>query len=147
MVIDPLIIKSNKLASLHNLCFKQTPPPYSAASFYEFLKDVNCHLFEKGRKGFAIAKLCDEVVDIVTIAVDPNFQRSGVGEQLLRKLINKLTFLGANQFFLEVADNNLPAINLYRKLNFKPIYKRKNYFSNNDKKLDATVFKRVLNIC
>ena len=147
MVIDPLIIKSNKLANLHNLCFEQTPPPYSAASFYEFLKDVNCHLFEKGRKGFAIAKLCDEVADIVTIAVDPNFQRSGVGEQLLRKLINKLTLLGANQFFLEVADNNLPAINLYRKLNFKPIYKRKNYFSNNDKKLDATVFKRVLNTC
>ena len=95
MAIDPLIIKSNKLASLHNLCFEKTPPPYSAASFYEFLKDVNYHLFEKDSKGFAVAKLCDEVADIVTIAVDPNFQRSGVGEQLLRKLENSLLIIPA----------------------------------------------------
>jgi len=84
--------------------------------------------------GYAGIWFDGEVTQIMTIGVDPNYQRHGVGRQLLQVLINQSISLGATEMFLEVAVDNQPAINLYRSFGFLPLAIRKRYYPGN---LDA----------
>ena len=136
--------QSLRLANLHKQCFRYLPPPYSANSFQEFLQNETYYLAEEKYKGFAIARLVSEVAELITIAVDPNLRRKGIGKKVLDELINKVANAGANQFILEVASNNQAAINLYTKLGFTAVCKRKNYFRHKNFAVDAIVFKRLL---
>ena len=45
---------------------------------------------------------------------------------------------------LEVAENNFPAIEMYKKNNFNLIGRRKKYYFMNDEKIDALIFKKKL---
>jgi len=136
--------KSLRLSTLHKKSFKQLPPPYSANTFHEFLQNKNYYLVEEKYKGFAFARVVSKVAELITIAVDPNLRRKGIGEKVLSDLIDKVINVGANQFVLEVASNNKAAINLYTKLGFTAIHKRKNYFRHKDSTVDAIVFNRLL---
>ena len=144
MTISNLESASKKLALIHSLCFEKHPPPYSENTFQDFLKDKNYHLVRDEEKGFALARVIGDVAELITLAVVPEFRRSGIANKLLYELIEKIKILGANQFTLEVAENNTPAINLYRKFNFQSLHRRKNYFSNKQDRLDAIVFIKLL---
>lgn len=50
--------------------------------------------------------------------VIPSFRRKGIADELLIHLINLLKQKGINIFLLEVLENNIPAIELYRKNGF-----------------------------
>lgn len=47
------------------------------------------------------------------------FRRKGVGEALIREALNKVSHYGIERIELEVFSNNIPAISLYKKYNFK----------------------------
>tara|TARA_X000000368_G_scaffold92987_1_gene71094 strand:+ start:2483 stop:2917 length:435 start_codon:yes stop_codon:yes gene_type:complete len=144
MTINNLESESKKLALIHSLCFEKHPPPYSENTIQGFLKDKNYHLVKEEEKGFALARVIENVSELITLAVVPEFRRTGIANKLLCELIEKIKILGANQFTLEVAENNTPAINLYRKFNFQSLHRRKNYFSNKQDRLDAIVFIKLL---
>ena len=144
MIINNLEGESKKLALIHSLCFEKHPPPYSENTIQDFLKNRNYHLVKEEEKGFALARVIGNVSELITLAVVPEFRRSGIANKLLCELLEKIKMLGANQFTLEVAENNTPAINLYRKFNFQSLHRRKNYFSHNQDRLDAIVFIRFL---
>jgi len=55
----------------------------------------------------------------ISIYVSPGYRRRGIGTQLLRLLLNEAKRLGINFIFLMVFLDNLPALKLYRKLNFR----------------------------
>ena len=66
---------------------------------------------------------------IYNIAVKKEFRGQKIGQAIIQKLIDyslgkKLEFLS-----LEVRESNTPAINLYKKMNFKIIGKRKGFYS------------------
>ena len=144
MTISNLESESKKLALIHSLCFEKYPPPYSENTIQYFLKNKNYHLVKEEEKGFALARVIGNVAELITLAVVPEFRRSGIANKLLYELIEKIKILGANQFTLEVAENNIPAINLYKKLNFQYLHRRKNYFSNKNDRFDAIVFIKLL---
>ena len=144
MTINNLESESKKLALIHSLCFEKYPPPYSEHTIQGFLKDKNYHFVKEEEKGLALARVIENVSELITLAVVPEFRRNGIANKLLCELIEKIKILGANQFTLEVAENNTPAINLYRKFNFQSLHRRKNYFSHKKDRLDAIVFIKLL---
>ena len=72
-------------------------------------------------------------------------QAKGLGSKVLNLLENYLIQVtGLRKLLLHVVGNNIPAIKLYKKFDFKYLYRRRNYFSTNLISLDAIVFSRFL---
>lgn len=66
--------------------------------------------------------------ELLTIAVDENYQHRGYGKYLLAGAISVAKNKGKKAMFLEVRDNNENALKLYEKLGFKKQYVRKGYY-------------------
>ena len=62
------------------------------------------------------------------------------------KLLKNISFNPIKKIYLEVAENNLDAIKLYEKNDYKKTGIRKNYYNNiNQKKIDALFFEKKIN--
>ena len=68
----------------------------------------------------------------MNIAIHKNYRQQGFASSLLSEVINYCKNNGINKINLEVNENNIPAINLYKKLNFRIDGIRKKYYGNND---------------
>ena len=71
-----------------------------------------------------------EVLDeihILNFVIKKNYQNKGYGKLLLKMF---LCLYENKNFFLEVFKDNIKAINLYKKFNFKIIGERKNFYKN-----------------
>ena len=66
--------------------------------------------------------------EIDYIVVDNNFRRSGIATNLIKSIID----LKPENITLEVRENNIAAINLYKKLGFEIVSKREKYYGNID---------------
>ena len=74
-----------------------------------------------------------EVTQVMTIGVDPQFQRQGIGRVLLEALIDQSIKRDAAEMFLEVAVDNESALTLYRSYGFVPLAIRKRYYQPGNK--------------
>ena len=81
-----------------------------------------------------------ESIDIFEVAIKKEYQGRGFGEKLLtesmrnlveNKVIDNINF-SENKFLLEVNENNVNALKLYKKIGFEKISVRKNYYGNNE---------------
>lgn len=79
---------------------------------------------------------------ITNIAVDPVFQRQGIGQGLLEEIIAHALSRGVTRLTLEVRLSNAAAQALYAKLGFEPRGIRKEYYQ--DDKEDALIMWREL---
>lgn len=70
---------------------------------------------------------CIDHIDIISLAVKPEYRRQGIAT-LLFGYLEKLNTQGL-KIFLEVRESNLSAISFYNSLNFNLISTRKNYYS------------------
>jgi ribosomal-protein-alanine N-acetyltransferase len=75
---------------------------------------------------------------IVTLAVDPDYQRRGLGERLLREVETRSAL---PRFQLMVRKSNLPALHLYRKLNYDIVDTWRRYYEDGE---DAYVMEKTL---
>lgn len=77
--------------------------------------------------GYMSMQVCCGEGDIMRVAVLPDYRRLGIGRALLEECFsaNKL-----DAVFLDVRENNIPAIKLYESFGFEKIGIRKNYYSN-----------------
>lgn len=71
-----------------------------------------------------------EIVEIYNLCVNKDYEHKGYGYQILKFIIDY--YKDASSFILEVRRSNDKAINLYKKVGFKEIYVRKNYYKNED---------------
>lgn len=78
-----------------------------------------------------------EEAHITVVAVDPNYRRMGIGEQLLIAMTDHSMARGAKWMTLEVRVSNVPAQKLYEKYGFKVLGRRKAYYHDNQE--DALV--------
>jgi ribosomal-protein-alanine N-acetyltransferase len=83
--------------------------------------------------GYAGLWFDGDVAQVMTIGVDPDHQRLGVGRELLRALVDRSRQLGASAVLLEVRVDNEPALALYRRFGFEQIGVRKRYYQPEDK--------------
>lgn len=75
-----------------------------------------------------ISKVLDEV-NIDNIAVKKEYRRNKIGSLLMNFVLQNNP---GCSFFLEVRPSNVSAISFYKKFGFREIYRRKNYYRNED---------------
>ncbi|GAA1714856.1 hypothetical protein GCM10009809_08820 [Isoptericola hypogeus] len=83
--------------------------------------------------GYAGLWFDGDVAQIMTIGVDPAYQRHGVGRELLRALVERSRNLRAGAVLLEVRVDNDAALGLYEKAGFERIGLRRRYYQPEDK--------------
>ena len=87
--------------------------------------------------GYAIFHLLGPDSELLSIATRTSEQRKGIGRQLLKAGLDKLTESG-DQCFLEVRNGNAKARTFYEKHGFKLYSVRKKYYSDGE---DAALYK------
>ena len=73
--------------------------------------------------------------EILFIYVKKTYRRKGLANYLLNKIYIQKNKSNLKKIFLKVAENNFPAIEMYRKNNFELLNIRRNYFLIHEKKL------------
>ena len=68
--------------------------------------------------------------DMMNLAVAPQYRRRGIGEELVKQLIDRLLKNDVSCLTLEVRVSNTPAVALYEKLGFVEVGCRPNYYHN-----------------
>ncbi len=89
--------------------------------------------------GYAIFHLMGPDSELLSIAVKPQVQRSGIGAILLEAGFSQLDFSSGDCCFLEVREGNLKARNFYEKNGFTLFGTRKKYYSDGE---NAILYKR-----
>ena len=114
--------------------------------FYTFILNQNNIFILSHPKpvGYLKARVNADEIEIISIVVDKKFRKIGIGKSLLNKLLNIALIKKIQNIFLEVSVENKIAINLYKKFNFIKVGKRKNYYFQNRKYIDADIMKLIL---
>jgi ribosomal-protein-alanine N-acetyltransferase len=118
------------IALLHGRSFHRG---WSEDEFEHLLldRDVLAHRATIGRKlaGFIIARRVGPEAEILSVATARSQQGRGIAGGLLRLHLGRLAGLGVKVVFLEVDENNEPALRLYRKSGFREVGRRQGYYS------------------
>ena len=82
--------------------------------------------------GYTIGRLrnrapAEQVAEILSLAVDPDFRQKGIGTKLTNFLINHFKEKGLKETSLCVRTKNKTGISFYQKLGFKILKTIKNY--------------------
>ncbi|RDE13584.1 MAG: hypothetical protein C4K47_06230 [Candidatus Thorarchaeota archaeon] len=67
---------------------------------------------------------------IELLGVDPEFRRLGLGGTILAESMYALLHKGTREVDIEVDVKNTPALRLYRKMGFAPLYRQAYYYTN-----------------
>ena len=86
-------------------------------------------LADDERAGYAEIRMIAGEAQIYNIAIAPEFRREGIGEALLRHLIDKADADSCKLVTLEVRSGNEAAMELYKKLGFREVGRRKGYYA------------------
>ena len=78
--------------------------------------------------GFVIGQLAADEAEILSIGVTSDWQRHGLGKMLVEGLVRAARRGEAKRLFLEVAEDNVAAAALYRRLGFTETGRRKKYY-------------------
>lgn len=116
--------------------------PWTAGMLHDCLRaDYECTVIEAAQEiiGFSILAVATEQAELLNIVIKNKYQRQGLGQILLQHMIEQAKNNNAVKLFLEVRTSNLPALSLYKKLNFQQINMRKNYYPTTNGREDAYV--------
>lgn len=124
-----------RLARLHAASFDE---PWDAASIarilampgaFGFLAEpegsINIH---DEIAGFILVRVAADEAEILTIAVAAHHRRRGLGRLLVEAAAAAAIAAGATALFLEVADDNTPALRLYEGQGFRAVGLRPGYY-------------------
>jgi len=118
-----------ELTALERLCFSRS---WTEEQFLLGMGRGVLHVFGFKDRARLIAYLSFYHVgpdmEILNLAVHPDYRRKGLGENLLRRVLAACVELGIRQVRLEVRLNNTAALNLYSKVGFSRVGVRKNYY-------------------
>lgn len=98
--------------------------------------------------GFIQTQAVLDEAEINTIVVARQARKRGVASKLLSATFDRLRETGVGRVLLEVADDNIAAIALYRDCGFAEIGRRKRYYRRKSgREVDALVMERDLGAC
>jgi ribosomal-protein-alanine acetyltransferase len=126
----------DRLYEIEIECFDKEA--FTKLQIASLLKDYNSiNLIAKLKNeivGFIIGMLYFErnslVGHILTIDVSVSYRRKSVAEKLMQEIEKIFKEKGATACRLEVREDNVAALNLYKKLGYKKIARLKNYYGN-----------------
>ena len=111
------------------MCIRDRPQSTSA-------DDLNSYL-----GGYLLATIIDDEAEILSIGVTPDRQSQGVGKRLFEHFFDHGASRNMARVVLEVAEDNLPALGLYRNFGFAEFGRRKGYYKQDNQKIDAIIMK------
>lgn len=123
--------QAEELARLHAPLFDQ---PWDAASFHQLLihPGATGFLARAGSPpetaGFILGRLAADEAEILTVGVCKDWQRLGIGRQLVQALARAAKKAEAHRLHLEVSVTNAPALLLYKQMGFQECGRRKSYY-------------------
>lgn len=82
--------------------------------------------------GFILSRQAADEAEILSVAIAGNRRGRGIARGLLTFHLRRLAGLGTRSVFLEVDENNTPAIRLYRHAGFRDVGRRPNYYPGAD---------------
>ncbi len=137
LVIEDASIRDlDRLYEIESACFLEEA--FSKAQIAQLLKDYNS-ISLVARVGEDIVGFLISTVyadrkalhgHVLTIEVLPAYRRSGVGKALLDEVENIFRQKGVKSLTLEVREDNVAAIGLYRKLGYEVVGQLKNYYGS-----------------
>ena len=92
-------------------------------------------------EGYILATIIDDEAEILSIGVTPDRQSQGVGKRLFEHFFDHGASRNMARVVLEVAEDNLPALGLYRHFGFAEFGRRKGYYKQGNQKIDAIMMK------
>lgn len=132
-----------EVLAIENRCFDF---PWCENDFIRCLRQRNCigRVCESGDKvvGFMIYELHKNRLHLLNVAVDPRYQRMGIGTAMINFLHTKLNPHRRNRIMLEVREMNLPGQLFFRENGFRAISTLKDFYA--DANEDAYLFQYKL---
>jgi [ribosomal protein S18]-alanine N-acetyltransferase len=133
------------MAAIHRSCFARAWDEAAMAQFLaspETLCLIGSVADSSGTMGgLLIARKAADEAEILTFCVAPACRNAGLGRALLEKAVTELRAAGAKRLFLEVEEDNEPALTLYRSLGAVPVGRREHYYEHG---ADAAIFSLAL---
>jgi ribosomal-protein-alanine N-acetyltransferase len=94
--------------------------------------------------GVALWRTAADEAELLTVAVESDRRRAGLGRILLDAVIEHARRAGANSLFLEVAADNPAARALYAQAGFEQVGRRSAYYARREGSADALVLRLTL---
>jgi [ribosomal protein S18]-alanine N-acetyltransferase len=120
-----------EVLAIEEQCFEF---PWHADDFIRCLRQRNCigMVAEASERvvGFMIYELHKSRLHILNFAVHEAFRRRGVGGQMSRKLIGKLSHERRSRILLEIRETNLPAQLFFRQLGFRAVSVLRDFYED-----------------
>lgn len=108
--------------------------PWEAATFRRLLGRSGAELLvvevSGELVGYAVLWCILDQGELANIAVDPAWQRRGLGSRLLERVLERAREREVSDLFLEVRKSNAVARELYRRRGFLQIGTRRNYYES-----------------
>src|SRR3954452_23571431 len=118
------------LAALHAASFSRG---WGESEFEQLLTDrsVTVDRAVGGRRniGFIVSRRAVDEAEILSVAVARAWQGRGLARRLLDLHLRRLAGLRLTAVFLEVGEDNLPALRLYARAGFHEVGRRPGYYS------------------
>ena len=115
---------SYPLFSVDNFTYKLTEKEFSTNPYLKIITYV-----EKDKIiGFLLYSLIYDRIEIEQFEVITKERGKGIGDELLKYLIEKYQDTDIKNITLEVKEDNIIAINLYEKYGFKKVSTREKYY-------------------
>lgn len=133
-------------ARLHAVCFPAEPwSVEDLQSLSRLPGSLAWHLQEDtALLGFVLARQSGVEAEVLTLAVDCDFRRQGLGKVMMIALIEDLRRRGVPMLYLEMGRFNEPAALLYSSLGFSEVGIRERYYRDGE---DAVVLRLAIDKC
>jgi len=120
---------ASAIAALHGVSFRRG---WSEEEVESMIADrqVCTHRAMRGASlaGFIMSRHASEEAEILSVAVARARRGRGLARNLLNLHLRRLAGLGVRAVFLEVDEQNQPAIRLYARAGFREVGRRPNYY-------------------
>ena len=139
-LVDCTLAHVKILTAIHNECFDNA---WSAPEFKTLLETpavFGCIVqYQSEPAGFILCRMVADECKILKLGVRPPYRWHGIADRLLEKLILDIKRLKIAKIFLEVAETNEVALNLYNGKDFIEFSRRENDYNNPDGRIDAFI--------
>lgn len=137
--IEPAHVNdADRLAAIHEECFRAPWTGDDLAALLKNERTLGLVLYKRPRIGqrrpvaFILVRRAADEGEILTLAVDPAQRARGYGRRLVEEALRRLWQLGIEAVFLEVDEDNIPAVKLYQGLGFAVVGRRKGYYRDTE---------------
>lgn len=111
---------------IHAQCFKNA---WDEREFTDLLTLPTTRLW-MDENGLLLCSCVADEIEILTFCIVPQKRQQGLGQKMLKEMFRYAQENKIHKIFLDVAEDNTPAIRLYEKMGFQKINLRQGYYDN-----------------